>query len=154
MRGCGKGYSMRKLLAIGLMMVSGTAASMLAQNAAPEVPLLSAGTMPLYPRMALAARVQGVVKIRVTTDGRKVSSVEAESGPPMLVAAAKESILTWRFDAHKPTTFETTFDYVIEEPAECYFSNSVAVLKLPLEVRISTKGLKTCDPAVETKPHP
>jgi hypothetical protein len=143
---------MQKFAAVGLVMLGWVGSSALAQKAAREVPLLSAGTVPLYPRMSLAARVQGVVKIRVTTDGKKVSSVEAESGPPMLVAAAKESILAWQFETHKPTTFETTFEYVIEEPAECYFSNSVAVLKLPLEVRISTKGLKTCDPAAETKP--
>ena len=144
---------MQKFLAVGLMMLGSVGSSALAQESTQEVPLLSAGAVPLYPRMALAARVQGVAKIRVTTDGKKVSSVEAESGPPMLVAAAKQSILAWQFEAHKPTTFETTFEYVIEEPAECFFSNTVAVLKLPLEVRISTKGLKTCDPAVETKPH-
>ena len=143
---------MQKIVAVGLVILGWLGSSALAQEATPEVPLLSAGIVPLYPRMALAARVQGVVKIRVTTDGKKVSSVEAESGPPMLVAAAKEIILAWKFETHKPTTFETTFEYVIEEPAECYFSNNVAVLKLPLEVRITTKGLKTCDPTAETKP--
>jgi hypothetical protein len=144
---------MQKFVAVGLMMLGWFSSSALAQEPAREVPLLSASVVPLYPRIALAARVQGVVKIHVTTDGKKVSSVEVESGPPMLVAAAKESILGWQFEPHKPTSFDTTFEYVIEEPAECYFSNSVAVLKLPLEVRISTKGLKTCDPAAETKPH-
>jgi hypothetical protein len=144
---------MQKFIAVGLMMLGWFSSSALAQEAAREVPLLSASVVPLYPRMALAARVQGVVKLHVTTDGKKVSSVEVESGPPMLVAAAKESILGWQFEPHKPTSFDTTFEYVIEEPAECNFSNSVAVLKLPLEVRISTKGLKTCDPAAETKPH-
>ena len=124
-----------------------------AQNAAQAAPLVIAGKMPLYPLIAVHAGVQGIVKIRVTTDGRKVISVEAESGPAMLVKVAKESISTWEFAEHKPTTFVTTFEYMIEEPAECYFSNSVAVLKLPLEVRISTKGLQTCDPAADIKPH-
>jgi hypothetical protein len=145
---------MRKFVGVGLMILGGILSPALAQKAEQEIPLLTAGTMPLYPRMALAARVQGVVKIRVTTDGKKVASLEAESGPPMLVKAAKENILTWEFDEHKPMTFVTTFEYVIEEPAECGFSNGASVLKLPLEVRISTKGLKTCDPAVEIKTHP
>ena len=147
-----KSYPMQRFL-VGLIMLSGMVSSAFAQKAGQAVPLLSAGTMPLYPRMALASHVQGVVKIRVTTDGKKVSSLETESGPAMLVAAAKENILTWRFYAHKPMTFVTMFEYVIEEPAKCDFGNSVAVLKLPLDVRVSTNGLKTCDPAAQIKGH-
>jgi hypothetical protein len=72
----------------------------------------------------------------------------------MLVKFAKEDIFTWEFTAHKPTTFETTFEYVIEEPAQCYYTNSNAILELPLKAHISAKGLKTCDPAAEIKSHP
>jgi hypothetical protein len=32
------------------------------------------------------------------------------------------------------------------------YSNGASVLNLPLEIRISAKGLKTWDPAVEIKP--
>ena len=70
----------------------------------------------------------------------------------MLVKFAKENILTWEFVKHKPTTFITTFEYVIEGPDQCMYSNGASVLNLPLEIRISAKGLKTCDPAVEIKP--
>jgi hypothetical protein len=137
------------MLLCGMLPLSG-----LAQKADQALPLVTAGKLPLYPIMARAARVQGVVKIKVTTDGEKVTSVDAESGPPMLVKFAKENILTWEFSQHKPTTFVTTFEYVIEEPAQCDYSNDALTLKLPLEVRISAKGLKTCDPAAENKPHP
>lgn len=105
-----------------------------------------AGQMPLYPIIARAARVQGVVKLEVTTDGKKVTAVHAESGPPMLVKFAKQNILTWEFLQHKPTTFITTIEYVIEEPAKCVYSNDSLTLKLPLEVRVSAKGVTTCDP--------
>ena len=104
--------------------------------------------------MARAARVQGIVKIKVTTDGKKVVSAEAESGPPMLVKFAKENIVSWKFTEHKPTTFVTTFEYLIDEPAQCDYSNAILILNLPLEVRISVKGLKTCDPEAEIKSHP
>jgi len=147
-----KVYLIRKFLGVGLI-VGGTLSPALGQTAKQETPLLIAGTIPLYPRMALAAQIQGTVKIRVVTDGKRVVSLEAESGPPMLVKAAKDNILTWEFGEHKPMTFVTTFEYVIEEPAECGFSNGASVLNLPLEVRISAKGLKTCDPAVAIKPH-
>lgn len=150
-----KCYLMRVPSAVALILLCGMPPlSILAQKASQELPLVTAGKLPLYPIMARAARVQGVVKIKVTTDGKKVVSIDVESGPPMLVKFAKENILTWEFSAHKPTTFVTMFDYVIEEPAQCGYSNDALVLKLPLEVGISAKGLKTCDPAAEIKPHP
>lgn len=140
----------RKFVGIGLVL-GGLLSHALSQR--PELPLVIAAKMPLYPMMARAARIQGVVKIRVTTDGEKVTSLEAESGPPMLVKFAKESIATWEFLKHKPTTFVTTFRYVIEGPEECTYSNGVSALSLPLEVRISVRGVETCDPAAEIKPH-
>ena len=145
----------QKLMVQGMLIILvGMLPSVRAQNAAQGVPLVTTGAMPLYPRPALAAHIQGIVKLRVTTDGEKVASVETESGPPMLVKAAKENVLTWKFDEHKPTTFVTTFEYVIEREAKCGFSNGVSTLKLPLEVRISSKGVQTCDPVEEIKPRP
>jgi hypothetical protein len=136
------------------MILSGILSPALAQKAEQEIPLIIAGKMPLYPIMARAARIQGIVKVSVTTDGKKVTSLDAESGPPMLVKAAKENILTWEFLEHKPTTFVTTFEYVIEGPDQCMYTNGTSVLNLPLEIRISAKGIKTCDPAAEIKSHP
>lgn len=124
-----------------------------AQASEQEAPLVISGKMPFYPLVALHARIEGVVKIKVTTDGRKVISLDVESGPPMLVAAAKESILSWEFVKHTPMTFLTKFTYAIEGPDQCMFSNGTTVLNLPLDIRISAKGLKTCDPAAEIKSH-
>jgi hypothetical protein len=150
-----KCYLMRISSAVVLTILCGMLPlTSLAQKADQELPLVIAGKLPLYPIMARAARVQGVVKIKVTTDGKKVTSIDVESGPPMLVKFAKENILTWEFTEHKPTTFVTTFEYIIEEPAQCDYSNDALTLKLPLEVRIIVKGLKTCDPSAEIKSHP
>jgi hypothetical protein len=149
-----KRYPMRKFVGVGLAILCGMLSPAFAQKAEQELPLVIAGKIPLYPPIANHAWIQGIVKIRVTTDGEKVTSVEAESGPPMLVKAAKENILTWEFFKHKPTTFVTTFEYVIEGPDQCMFSNGTSVLNLPLEIHISAKGLKTCDPAAEIKTHP
>lgn len=149
-----KRYPLRKFAGIGLMAACGMLSSAAAQKVEQRPPLVIAGEMPLYPLIARAARVQGVVKIKVTTDGKKVTSAVVESGPPMLAKFAKENILTWEFNAHKPTTFVTTFEYVIEGPVQCDYSNDALSLKLPLEVRISMKDLKTCDPAAKIEPHP
>jgi hypothetical protein len=141
-----------KPLWAALVIVTG-GASVLAQGPATDVPLVVGGKIPLYPIMARAAQIQGVVKIKVVTDGKKVTSADVESGVPMLAQFAKENVLTWEFSKHKPTTFVTTFKYVIEGPNQCAYSNGSSTLNLPLEVRINAKGVETCDPATENKPN-
>jgi hypothetical protein len=56
-------------------------------------------TVPLdYPRLALIAMIQGRVELqaRISEDGA-VMSISAKSGHPLLLPAAKESLLQWRF---------------------------------------------------------
>ncbi len=65
----------------------------------------------IYPAIARAAHVQGSVRLKITTDGHAVSSVEAVDGPPLLVKAATENAQTWKFVDHTPGTFELTFDF-------------------------------------------
>jgi len=147
-----KCYLMRISSAVVLMILCGMPPlASLAQKADQELPLVIAGKIPFYPIMARAARIQGVVKIRVVTDGEKVTSADVESGPPMLARFAKENVLTWEFSKHKPTTFVATFEYEIEGPNQCTYSNGSSTLNLPLEVRIIAKGVETCDPAAEIK---
>jgi hypothetical protein len=135
------------LVCVALAIFCGIVSSSAAQGAEQKIPLLIAGELPLYPPIARAARVQGIVKVKVTTDGKNVSLISEESGPQMLVKSAKEKILTWKFVDHKPTTFMVTFHYSIEEPYQCGYGNGAMVLHLPREARITVKGLKTCDPA-------
>jgi hypothetical protein len=135
------------------MMLGGFAATSPAQTSEQALPVVIDGKMPIYPVMARCARIQGVVTVKVTTDGKKVTALGEGSGPPMLVKFVKENISTWEFLQHKPISFVTTFTYVIEGPYHCEYTNSSTVLHLPLEVRISAEGLKTCDPAAEIKPH-
>ena len=92
--------------------------------------------MPLYPRVALLAHIEGIVRIKVATDGNRVSSLNPESGPPMLVEAAKKNIQTWEFEKHKPTSFIATFEYRIEGPPQCGITNATAILHVPLEVQV------------------
>ena len=140
-------YRKRILLSLGLMILCGIYHPALGQKAEARLPLVNAGEMPLYPLIARAARVQGVVKIKVTTNGKDVTSVDAVSGPPMLVRFAEENIRTWKFSERKPATFVATFEYVIEKLAQCGYTNDEVILKLPLEVHISAKSVQTCDPA-------
>jgi hypothetical protein len=141
-----------KYVCLGLMILFGIGC-VYAQRADRDLPLVLAGEMPLYPVMARAARIEGIVKIKATTNGGKVVSLEVESGPPMLVRFAEDNLKTWKFAKHAPATFVTTFEYVIEEPSYCGYHNGSVNLQLPLEVRISASGVQTCDPAADTKSH-
>jgi hypothetical protein len=122
-----------------------------AQGPGGGLPVLSAASMPLYPRTALLAHVQGSVKIRVQTDGENISSVDEQSGPPMLVKAAKDNLRTWRFEKHDPATFLVTFDYKIEEPGGCSVENSAVIMTTPLHVEITAKAVHPCDPAARSE---
>lgn len=94
-------------------------------------------------------KIQGVVTLTVTTDGKKVTAFEAENGPPMLVDATKANVRTWEFRAHKPTTFVTTFEYRIDVdvPPCSGIGNSTTTMRLPQEVRIAAPVVVSCDPA-------
>jgi hypothetical protein len=106
--------------------------------------------MPLYPSLARAARIQGEVKLRVATDGEKVTDVAVEKGPPMLARVARDNIKTWQFAKHPPTVFVTTFAFHLVEQSGCepLNENGRIVLTLPAEVDITATAafLGGCDP--------
>jgi hypothetical protein len=75
----------------------------------------------------------------------------------MLAQAAKVNVKTWRFDRHRPTTFEATFRYRLL-PSKCdsecncdSLEGGSVQLKLPIDVVVTAKELLTCDPAVQYK---
>lgn len=55
-------------------------------------------TMPVYPALARQINLSGTVKVVavVTPDG-KVRTVEPMGGSPILIEAAKEAIVQWKF---------------------------------------------------------
>jgi hypothetical protein len=144
-----------------VLLMLGLAVLAYGQSAAPQAPVpdLASAAVPFYPRLAQMARIQGVVTLRLSTDGKRVSAIEGESGPPMLVKAAKENVGTWQFEQHTPTSFETTFRYRLFDSkcdSQCNcggVEKRTALLRLPTEVEVSAETLMTCDPAVEIKPH-
>jgi|ERR1700733_5081074 hypothetical protein len=124
-----------------------------AQESKQPSPRVASAGVPLYPRTSQLAHIEGVVRLRLSTDGKRVSTIEVESGQPMLVKAAQENVKTWEFEEHNPTTFEATFRYKILPQSECDIDNGTVLLRLPTEVEVSAKGVQTCDPAVESKAH-
>jgi hypothetical protein len=97
--------------------------------------VISAGT-PIYPLIARQARVEGTVKLRLSTDGNQVSGIEVESRPAMLVVAAQEFVRTWKFEQHNRTSFDTTFRYTLSN-VNCIDDKGTATLNLPAEMDLS-----------------
>ncbi len=149
---------MRRLLgtgAVGVLLLLAFLPSAAQQVKAPAPKVVSA-SVPFYPRVAPAARIQGVVTLRLSTDGKRVSAIEAESGPPMLAQAAKENVKTWQFEPHTPMSFEVTFHYKLlsyECDSECRCESTEkesVLLQLPTHVEVSATLPMICDPAGRT----
>jgi protein TonB len=74
-------------------------------------------TMPQYPAIARAARIQGVVVLQATisTTGL-IKDLRVLSGPPMLQQAAMDAVRSWRYKPYllngNPVEVETTINVV------------------------------------------
>ena len=88
-------------------------AAFLATAAAQEpkavLPMVAGGAVPLYPPLARAAKVQGVVHLKVVTDGIRVVTAQAKDGNRLLAAASAENARTCQFSKHEPMSFTVTY---------------------------------------------
>jgi len=112
-----------------------------------KLPVVKSGNMPFYPPVPNAARIQGEVSLRITTDGSGVVSVTVESGQPMLAKAAEDNVRTWKFEPHEPTSFSTVFAYHLRAKPECErnkSANSEIHLELPTQVEITANARGAC----------
>ena len=128
-------------------MLSGT------QARAP-VPKVVSAQVPFYPAILQKAHFDGVVRLRIWTDGRRPSTIKEIDGQPMLLRAAIDNIKTWEFEQHSPTVFEASFHYRLL-PATCDAACNCdsterpsVLLHLPTEVEVSATTVLTCDPVV------
>jgi hypothetical protein len=117
-------------------------ASEVVDRSAPEPPQVTTGVTsfecPIYPLSARERRLGGMVRIEVTTDGKKITDLKV-TGHPLLARAAEENVRTWKFADNAPTNFQVTYLYVNEgeyEPDPVYKCR--AKLQLPNKVEVST----------------
>jgi hypothetical protein len=112
--------------------------AIVAQQSRLALPMVASAQVPLYPHVARIANVEGVVHIRVTTDGHRVISAQVEDGHKLLSASAEENVRTWQFSLHEPTTFTVTYTYKLVTDLEPTQNNPRVLLKLPTEVEVDT----------------
>jgi hypothetical protein len=104
----------------------------------PEValPMLAAAQVPLYPPVARVANVEGVVHVKVTTDGHRVTNAEVLDGHKLLAESAEKNVRTWEFATHEPTTFTVTYSYKLVTNLKAVQNNPRVVLQLPTRVEV------------------
>jgi periplasmic protein TonB len=74
-------------------------------------------TLPQYPSIAKAARIQGIVVVQATiSKGGSIQYLRVLSGPPMLQQAAMDAVRSWRYKPYllngEPVEVETTINVV------------------------------------------
>jgi hypothetical protein len=84
------------------------------------LPIVIAADIPHYSPLAKAARIDGTVSFRVTTDGTRVVAVEAIQSNAILSRGAFDNLRTWRFSPHRPVQFETSFRFSLIESTRCF----------------------------------
>lgn len=93
---------MKRMLAVGLLLVSGWAATSTAVAWGQEEVhrKVKSRVSPLYPEMARHMNLRGAVRILVTVspDG-SIKDARVVGGHPLLATAALDAVKKWRFEA-------------------------------------------------------
>lgn len=126
-----------------LLLVAGTSAwtafggmyfNAIGQEQTPALPMVSAAPVPLYPPLARQTNTQGIIHVKIQTDGQKVVQTGVEETNKLLSTAAKENAKNWEFSKHTPVSFTITYRYRLAD--ECDSNNPTVTLHLPTEVEV------------------
>jgi hypothetical protein len=112
-----------------------------AQQSTPSPPTVTKYDCPQYPEKARSLHIEGIVIMRVTTDGHAVTDVKVIRASRILEPFAEANVRTWKFAEHRPTAFTVTYVYAFEgnykkDPV----TKCAAKMKLPETVTVSTEN--------------
>lgn len=111
-----------------------------AQESKMALPRVATAEVPFYPPGAVHANIQGVVQLKITTDGHRViAAVPAERSIQPLARAAEANLRTWQFDVHQPTSFTVTYRYKLVTDIDARMNNPKVILNLPTEVEVQER---------------
>jgi len=120
--------------------LSATAVILNAQsNPAPPshpLPYVSSMAVPFYPPIARAANMQGIVHIRVTTNGSRVVATHVEDGPKLLADGAEKNVKTWEFAGDHAATFSVAYTFRFAKNPTHGFIRETVVLRLPTQIEV------------------
>jgi TonB family protein len=97
---------------------------------------------PVYPALAKAARIQGVVRFQVViTETGDVADLRLVSGHPLLIQAAKDAVRQWRFKPFVRNGKVISVTAAIEVP----FSMGISAEGTKQEESLNSEFFKTWD---------
>ena len=73
----------------------------------------------VYPPLARAANISGVLHVVITTDGHRVVTAHTRRETKYLRDAAEKNAMSWQFTTHEPTTFTVTYVYKLVDDRNC-----------------------------------
>ena|ERR1700730_7332918 len=140
------------LAALLVALVSVACSTIVAQESKVALPRVAGAAVPLYPPLARAANVQGVIHVKITTDGHRTVNALAEDGPQLLAVSAEENARTWVFAVHEPTTFTVTYQYKLVLGMKGNADNPEVVMRLPTRIEVRTLPMPSIgDPPSNTR---
>jgi TonB family protein len=112
-------------------------------------------TVPNYPPLAQAARIEGLVKIKISVDDKgDVVDATAFSGHPMLKQAAVENVKTWKFSpapGAKALEQSMTYLYSLEGQEAPMTPRKCAHVKLDLPTRVEITAAPLIVQTIESR---
>jgi hypothetical protein len=130
-----------------ILLALGWALAATPQDSKRPLPVVASAAVPLYPPLARAAHVQGIVHVKVTTDGRRVIAANVEDGHKLLASAAQDNARTWEFATHDPTSFTVVYHYKLDTKLKGDPNNPTVLLRLPTYVEVSSVPMPPLDTA-------
>lgn len=103
------------------------------------LPMVSHAEVPLYPPLARAANISGVLHVVITTDGHRVVTAHTQEGNKLLRDAAEKNAMSWQFTTHEPITFTVTYVYKLVDDRELQPNNPRVILRFPTDVEVDTQ---------------
>ena len=86
--------------------------------------------------------LQGTVKLKVTTDGQRITHIEVLPSHPILAEEAIKNVRTWSLANHNATSFVATYNYTLEDhykDKKDPITKCSAKMDLPTVVKVSTQ---------------
>lgn len=114
------------------------------QEPAPALPMVVAAPVPLYPPLARSTNTQGIIHVKVQTDGQKVVQAYAEEGNKLVSDAAEENAKNWQFSTHTPLNFTITYRYRLAD--DCDPNNPTVTLHLPTDIEVCQHTFRLAAP--------
>jgi hypothetical protein len=123
----------------GLFLVTVVLAPVLGQQL-DRASLVTAGELPSYPPLALAARVQGTVILSVAVSNGTIAKIQTlPEANELLATAARKNVSTWRFANDVTGEIKVRFVYELEKVESLRPENPEVLMRLPELVRILAK---------------